>query len=236
MLVALSKGSVKIRGSRRALLSRCLLTCGCVESRAVFVAGTGSFAAEMSDWAGAAGVRVLGLIEMLGDHPIRRVRHGLPVVGLELPQPGAFALLGLGGDRRERWDRLAAHRWAPMTVVHPAASCASDVRLGAGVTIGSLAVVRAASAVDDHAIISRGALIGHHVRVGAFATLNPDVNIGGNATIGRDVFIGMGATVVNGVTVGDRAVIAAGAVVLKDVDAATRVQGVPARAVAARLR
>ena len=86
------------------------------------MAGTGSFAAEISDWAGAAGLRVLGLIEMLDDHGTGRVRHGLPVVDLELPPPGASAVLGLGGDRREGWDRLAAYGWAPMTVAHPAAS------------------------------------------------------------------------------------------------------------------
>jgi hypothetical protein len=31
----------------------------------VFVAGTGSFAAEIVDWARAAGARVVGLIELL---------------------------------------------------------------------------------------------------------------------------------------------------------------------------
>jgi sugar O-acyltransferase (sialic acid O-acetyltransferase NeuD family) len=199
------------------------------------VAGTGSFAAEISDWAAAAGIWVLGLIEMLDAQRVGGVQAGLPVVGLELPRPGACAVLGLGGDRRDEWNRLVAHGWTPMTVVHPSASLAADARIGAGVTIGPLAVVGAASVVGDQTIISRGVLVGHHVSVGAFATLNPGVNIGGNAAIGSGAFIGMGATVVNGVTIGERALIAAGALVLSDVDAATRVQGVPARAVSAHV-
>jgi sugar O-acyltransferase (sialic acid O-acetyltransferase NeuD family) len=200
-----------------------------VASRAVFVAGTGSFAAEISDWVTAAGLQVMGLIEMLADHTTAEERHGLPVVGLDPPQPGAAAILGLGGSRREAWERLAARGWAPVTVVHPAASIALDVRLGAGVTIGPLAVVGTASELGDHAIASRGTLIGHHAHIGAFVTVNPGANIGGNSVIGAEAFVGMGATVVNGVTVGDRALLAAGALVLGDVDADARVQGVPAR-------
>jgi sugar O-acyltransferase (sialic acid O-acetyltransferase NeuD family) len=198
----------------------------------VFVAGTGSFAAEIADWAAAAGFMVLGLIELRDPSRVGSVRHGLPVVALEPPHPEASAVLGLGGDRREAWGALEESGWRPTTIVHPAASLARDVRAGAGVTIGPRAVVGAASVIDDHVIVSRGALIGHHVRVGRFGTLNPGVNIGGNTTIGSDAFIGMGAIVVNGVTVGERAVIGAGAVALRDVEATTRVQGIPARPVA----
>jgi maltose O-acetyltransferase len=39
----------------------------------------------------------------------------------------------------------------------------------------------------------------------------------------------MGATVVNGVVIGAEAIVGAGAVVVRDVAPATRVQGVPAR-------
>jgi sugar O-acyltransferase (sialic acid O-acetyltransferase NeuD family) len=198
----------------------------------VFVAGTGSFAAEIADWARAAGYEVTGLIEMLDEARVGETRHGLPIVRIEPPSPGARAVLGLGGDRREAWSRLSSLGWEPVSVVHPKASLAADVRLGAGVTVGPLAVVGAGTAIEDQVIVSRGVLIGHHVHVAAFATLNPGVNIGGNAAVGSDVFVGMSATVVNGVTVGEQAVIAAGAVVLGDVEGASRVQGVPARAVA----
>jgi acetyltransferase-like isoleucine patch superfamily enzyme len=47
--------------------------------------------------------------------------------------------------------------------------------------------------------------------------------------VGEAATIGMNAAVVNGVTVGARAVVAAGAVVVRDVEPATRVQGVLAR-------
>ena len=47
----------------------------------------------------------------------------------------------------------------------------------------------------------------------------------------RNVWIGAGATVLHGVTVGADAVVAAGAVVTRDVPAATLVAGVPARVV-----
>lgn len=200
-----------------------------MELGAVFIAGSGSFAAEIADWAVAAGANVLGLIEMRDDRRIGSVRHGLPVVSSEPPHPDARAVLGIAGDRRDDWGSLTESGWAAATIVHPAACLADDVRIGAGVTIGPRAVIGAGSVLGDHVIVNRGALLGHHVDVGDFAALNPGVNIGGNAAIGSDTFIGMGATVVDSVTLGERSLVGAGAVVLRDVKPGTRVQGVPAR-------
>lgn len=190
----------------------------------------------MADWARAAGLRVAGLIEMLEEERVGGTRHGFPIVALAGGSVRASAVLGMGGDRRAAWERLAERGWSAGRVVHPAAVVAFDARLGAGAAVGPVAAIGACSSIGEHAMVSRGVLVGHHARVGAYATLNPGANIGGNSTVGEDAFIGMGATVVNGATVGEGAVVAAGAVVIGDVEAHSRVQGVPARAVAVEVR
>jgi sugar O-acyltransferase (sialic acid O-acetyltransferase NeuD family) len=181
----------------------------------------------MLDWARAAGLRVEGLIELIAESRVGTTIHGIEVVGLDA-HPDAPAVLGVGGDRRKHWAALEGMGWRPATLVHPRSSLAEDVLLEPGVTVGPLAVIGAATGLGAHAMLSRGALVGHHVEVGAFATLNPGVNVGGNATIGEGSAIGMGATILNGVRVGPGAVVAAGSVVIGDVPAHSRVQGVPA--------
>jgi sugar O-acyltransferase (sialic acid O-acetyltransferase NeuD family) len=198
-------------------------------SGVLYIAGTGSFAAEVADWAAESGIALAGLIEMADSARVGSTVHGLPVVPIEPVPPGGSAIIGMGGDRHQIWLRLASAGWKAGQMVHLRSHVSSSAQLGQGATIGPLAVVGAESKIGEGAILSRGVLIGHHVGVGAFAMLNPGCNVGGNADVGERAFVGMGATIVNGVTVGPGATIAAGAVVLRDVDAATRVQGVPAR-------
>jgi sugar O-acyltransferase (sialic acid O-acetyltransferase NeuD family) len=197
----------------------------------VHVAGTGSFAAEVVDYATLAGLTVAGLLELYDSKRIGTTVHGLCVVALEAPpaeQP--HAVLGAGGDRSELWALLATHGWIPTTVLHPRAVLSATTEVGAGVVVGPLAVLGAHATVADLTLVGRGALIGHHASIGEGVVVNPGANIGGNTSIGAGSRIGMGATILNGLTIGAGAVIAAGAVVVRDVPAGVRVQGVPARA------
>lgn len=191
------------------------------------MAGTGSFALEVVEYAEANGDRVIGLLELLDLARVGSEVHGLPVLG---PEHGSgLAAIGLGGQRLELWARLAEHGWRPARIVHPAAHVSPSADIAEGALVGPAAVLGAGARIGPHGLVARGALVGHHARIGAGAVLNPGANVGGNARIGDGAALGMGATVVNGVEVGAGAVVAAGAVVVRPVEADTRVQGVPAR-------
>ena len=193
----------------------------------LYVAGTGSFALEMIEYARAAGHEVAGLVELVDSSRIGGEVHGLPVVGLDAG-PGT-AIIGLGGERLTLWARLAEHGWRAATVVHPAALVSPSAQLGEGCLVAPAAVIGAAAQLGRQTIVARGGLVGHHARLGAGVVLNPGANVGGNASVGDGAVLGMGAIVVNGVEVGAKALVAAGAVVVRPVEPATRVQGVPAR-------
>ena len=193
----------------------------------LYVAGTGSFALEVIEYARASGHEVLGLVELVDSSRIGSQLHGLPVVGLDAE--AGTVVLGLGGDRLTLWSRLAEHGWRPATVVHPSAHVSPSAQLGEGCLVAPGAVNGAAAELGRQAIVARGALVGHHARLGVGVVLNPGSNVGGNARVGDGAVLGMGAIVLNGIEVGAQALVAAGAVVVRPVEPATRVQGVPAR-------
>lgn len=91
---------------RRGSLATSTRTRGAV--RTSFIAGTGSFAVEVADWARAAGHRVVGLVELFDDSRIGTRRHGLDVSGPDEVAPGAPVALGFGGSRRAGWELLTA--------------------------------------------------------------------------------------------------------------------------------
>ncbi|MSX03247.1 MAG: hypothetical protein F2813_08845, partial [Actinobacteria bacterium] len=129
----------------------------------LFVAGTGSFALEVIEFARAAGYRVEALIEPIDSSRIGGSAHGLEVISPDSrPLPGAGFVVGIGAGRAEVAERLVAYGWKPVSVVHPSSVVSPSATIGHGVVIGPLAVIGAASAVGDHSLIGRGALVGHH--------------------------------------------------------------------------
>jgi sugar O-acyltransferase (sialic acid O-acetyltransferase NeuD family) len=197
----------------------------------IHVAGTGSFALEVAEYARDAGLEVAGLVELRDPARVGSEIHGLPVRAAEdPPEDGARAVVGAGGDRLALGALLAGHGWRPATVIHPGAHLSPSADLGAGCLVGPGAVVGAASELGEHVLVGRGALVGHHAKLADGVVLNPGVNVAGHARVGRGATIGMSAVVADHVEVGAGAVVAAGAAVVRDVEAGIRVQGVPARA------
>jgi sugar O-acyltransferase (sialic acid O-acetyltransferase NeuD family) len=200
------------------------------ETGDIHVAGTGSFALEVAEYARAAGLEVAGLIELQDASRVGAEIHGLPVRGADdPPAPEAAAIVGAGGDRLAHWAGLADHGWSAVSVIHPGAHVSPSARVGAGCVVGPGAVIGATSELGEHVLLGRGSLLGHHAVLEAGATLNPGANVAGHVRVGRGVTVGMGAIVADHLEVGAGAMIAAGAAVVRDVAAGIRVQGVPAR-------
>lgn len=195
----------------------------------LYLAGSGSFAAEVAEWAQEAGWDVVGLIELLDRSRVGSSVEGRPVVAADTPPAPRVAAVAAGGNRHEHWKQLDSHGWSPQTVVHPRAWVSPSARIGDGCVVGPGAVIGAASEIAEHTLVSRGVLVGHHVRVGAFVSLLPGANLASHIALDDRTMVGMGAVVVDHTSVGADATIAAGAVVHADVPACTRVQGVPAR-------
>jgi acetyltransferase EpsM len=196
----------------------------------IHVAGTGSFALEVAEYARDAGLEVAGLIELQDPARVGTEVHGLPVRAADdPPADGAAAVVGAGGDRLAHWALPAPHGWRAASVLHPAAHVAPSARVGDGCVVAPGVVVGAATELGEHVLIGRGALVGHHTAVGPGVVLNPGANVAGHVRLGAGATVGMGALVADHLDVGEGAVIAAGAVVVRSVGAGVRVQGVPAR-------
>jgi len=198
-------------------------------ARELYLAGTGTFAIEVAEWAQDAGWTVAGLFELHDRSRVGGRVRGWPVLAPDAVPSGTQALIAAGGSRRAHRAALSPEGWRAASVVHPRAHVSPSARLEDGCIVAPGAVIGAETIVGAHTLISRGVLIGHHVRVGDFVSLMPGSNVGGNATVGDESSVGMGAVVVDAITVGVGATVAAGAVVVRPVTGGARVQGVPAR-------
>jgi sugar O-acyltransferase (sialic acid O-acetyltransferase NeuD family) len=205
---------------------------GVASDRELFVVGAGWFASEVASWAKDAGWIVRGLVEMLDPARVGSRHDGHEVVAAESLSQGTRVVVAGGREdmRREGWALVEPQGCIPANVVHPLAHFGAGATLAPGAIVGPAAVIGSGTDVGEHALVARGALVGHHANVGPFVRLLPGSNIAGHVTCEAHATIGMSAAVIDHITVGEGAVVAAGAVVVRDVPALTRVQGVPARA------
>jgi acetyltransferase EpsM len=77
--------------------------------------------------------------------------------------------------------------------------------------------------------VGSGVTVGHDCVIEPYACLRQRSSIGGHVVVGRGTTIGLGASVIHELAIGADAFVAAGAVVIRDVEAGTLVAGVPAQ-------
>ena len=140
-------------------------------------------------------------------------------------------VIGIGRNavRRSLYDQIKTAGAKFATVVHPRAVIGRGVTIGDGVVVFANVVVNADTTIGPNCILNTACSVDHDCSVGAHSHLAPGVVVAGEVRIGEQAFIGAGAKIIPQIRVGDRSVVGAGAVVIRDVAAAAKVVGVPAR-------
>jgi len=123
---------------------------------------------------------------------------------------------------RERGFSLA-------TAIHPRATVAADVPVGAGTVVAAGAVVNPGARIGENVIVNTCASVDHECVIDDGVHICPGVHLAGRATVGRASWVGIGTTVVDRVRIGSNVMIGAGAVVVNDIPDGVIAYGVPAK-------
>ncbi len=115
------------------------------------------------------------------------------------------------------------------TAIHPGATVAHDVTIGAGTVVMAGAVINPGTIIGENVIINTSSSVDHDCHIEDGAHIGPGVHIGGGVTIGQASWVGIGAIIKDKIKIGKDTIIGAGAVALNDVPDGVVAFGVPAR-------
>lgn len=202
----------------------------------IVVIGAGGHARVVADVIRLSGAyQIRGFLDQL-----HGARHGDAFEGArilggddllpELLQDGVAAVVAIGDNeaRRRIGEDLLRRGFSLAVLIHPTATVAGSVEIGAGTVVFAGAIVNPATRIGAHVIINTAATIDHDCAIGDAVHVAPGVHIAGDVTIGEGTLIGVGAAIKPGVTVGHNAVVGVGAAVVADVADGVTVAGVPA--------
>lgn len=157
--------------------------------------------------------------------------HLGPISALRTQSPDTRYLLAIGNGAVRRRIDAEVTGWgrAPMTLIDPAATIGTDIRLGPGAIVCSGARLETNIETGRHVHISENCTVGHDTVLADYVTAFPQAAIAGNVAVGAGTTVGTQAAIIQGLAVGAEVMIGAGAVVIRDVPDGVTAVGVPAR-------
>ena len=142
-----------------------------------------------------------------------------------------YLIFGFGDNNaRLRLSKMVYEKGLRLaTVVHPSATIAKSVSVGAGSVICAGAVVNPGSKIGENVIINTSASVDHECIIGDGVHIGPGARLGGRVNIGKAAWIGIGATIKDRTIVGAGSIIGAGSTVLEDIPKGVLAYGAPAK-------
>lgn len=104
-----------------------------------------------------------------------------------------------------------------------------DAQIGQGCIISMDCRISTNVTLGDFVFLNTGSMICHDGTIGEFVTLSPDVKLAGAVKVASGCELGIGSKVIQGISICENVIVGAGAVVIRDVEEAGTVVGVPAR-------
>ena len=165
-------------------------------------------------------------IDMLGEYPVADEDTDLENF---INEKYDF-IVGIGDAniRRKVQEKLTKKGANIVTLIHPSATIAYDVSIGAGTVIMAGAVVNPGTKIGDGCIINTCASVDHDNTIGDYVHVSVGAHTAGTVAIGDNTWLGIGAVVSNNLSICSDCIIGAGAVVVKNIIKPGTYIGVPA--------
>ena len=116
-----------------------------------------------------------------------------------------------------------------VSLIHPKAVVAEDVRIEKGTVVMAGAVINSGAKVDEGCIVNTCSSIDHDCEIGAFCHISVGAHLAGTVKVNKHCWIGIGAVVSNNIEIEEKSTIGAGAVVVDNIKESGTYVGVPAR-------
>jgi sugar O-acyltransferase (sialic acid O-acetyltransferase NeuD family) len=139
--------------------------------------------------------------------------------------------IGIPAIRRRCFERIEQRGGRFISLIHRTAVVGDEVTLGAGTILCPYAVVSGYNVLGKGVVVNMHATIDHDASIGDWTQVNCHCDVTGGAQVGSEVWFSSHVAVAPRVRIGDRAYLGIGSAILRDVEADTKVFGVPARRV-----
>lgn len=169
-------------------------------------------------------------IFFLDDDKEKKICGKYSVIGTSYDVDDGDVIVAIGNAR---FRRKISERYAEklITLIHPDAVIADDVKIGNGSVVMAGTVINPGTVIGDGCIINTGATVDHDNEIGSYCHISVGSHLAGTVHIGYETWIGAGAVVSNNVNICSCCMIGAGAVVIKDIDVPGTYVGVPAKSI-----
>ncbi len=161
--------------------------------------------------------------------------YGYPVVGdsnhlLSMPREVVVAI-GIASPKVKRslHEKIRGHGFQCPSFISKNAWISRNVKVGAGIIIYPGVSINYETVVEDFVIMNMNCAIGHNCYISKYSVLAPGVNLAGFTVIEEGVDIGIGVSTRQNTHVGQDAVIGGQSMLVTDVDAGSKIIGVPGR-------